>query len=175
MAVHATTDTLHISVVDTPIGLNPKFESTGMGSAISLCLTVNSQQIATLIGIAGKNTKRKGKLKFEGYISRHPKRLVAGMHGEKPLIEHDFVTGGEMFFQGRLVNTLLINCGLDLNNDKRFLFSPNLKLSLHDSDDHEDINVQYIKVEFWPATKANQMSIACSSQIQKWEANGYGI
>jgi hypothetical protein len=175
MAVNATTDTLHISVIDTPLGLHPKFESIGMGSATSLCLTFNSIQTATLIGIAGKSTKRKGKLKFEGYISRPPKRLVAGMHGEKPLIEHDFVTGGEMFFQGRLVNTLVIDCGLDLNNDKRFLLSPNLKLSLHDSDDHEDINVQYINVEFWPVTKANQMCIASPSQIRKWEANGFGI
>ena len=150
--------TLEIAMVNTPEGHKPKVESTEMGAATQLRMLIEGKRTLTLIGVASKNSMRKGKPRLKGFITRQPKRLVVGMHGEEPLLRYDFDSGSDMFFRGRPVHTIWIYGGIELTKQTACFVHPIIKVSFNDSDASEELKLDYIKLECWPPTEANQKS-----------------
>ncbi len=145
-------------MVNTPEGHEPKVESTAMGAATQLRMLIEGKRTLTLIGVAAKNSKLKGKPRLKGFITRQPKRLVVGMHGEEPLLEYDFDSGSDMIFRGRPVQSIWIYGGIELTKQAACFVPPIIKVIFTDLNDSEELKPNYIKLECWPPTEANQKS-----------------
>ena len=147
-----------IVMVDTPEGPLPQVESTELGAATKLLMVVEDHYTNISIGVATMDSVLKGKPKFKGYITRLPKRLVVGMFGQEPLIDHEFDSGRDMCYQGRPIHTTWIYGGIEIAIPAAFYVPPIMKVTFSDTNDSEELKLDYIKLECWPPTEANQKS-----------------
>lgn len=158
-----------IVMVDTPEGPLPQVESTELGAATKLLMVVEDHYTNISIGVATMDSVLKGKPKFKGYITRLPKRLVVGMFGQEPLIDHEFDSGRDMCYQGRPIHTTWIYGGIEIAIPAAFYVPPIMKVTFSDTNDSEELQPDYIKLECWPPTEANETSAVCSGQTQLTE------